>query len=349
MSEEDGDPGRRTEATRDQYTQRFNQLVAQARLTTAGPDGPNAAAHRVTPAALVDHLVGRKRSYAASSWRLMRASAVWGMRQQAAGETAARRREIEAAVERLKAERPDPDAERPLMTSRTKAKRLPMGDLSRIRHAAAAADTAAGSDLMLFLPAANLTGLRPAEWPSAVFRRSPRPGFKYELGVANAKHTNGRGNGSHRALYWTDLPERLVAEVSAWIEIARQPGYDARLESMAKAMTKITRSLFPRRKKWPTLYSPRHEAIARWKAHYWRDRQSRAEELHALATVAALAGHASDKTATTHYARRAKGKIGLDELPVPAAHPDQVATVRQVIRLDWKKERESRPTPKTDV
>jgi hypothetical protein len=200
MSEEDGDPGRRTEATRDQYTQRFNQLVAQARLATAGSDGPNAAAHRVTPAALVDHLVGRKHSYAASSWRLMRASAVWGMRQQAAGETAARRREIEAAVERLKAERPDPDAERPLMTSRTKAKRLPMSDLSRIRHAAAAADTAAGRDLMLFLPAANLTGLRPGEWPSAVFRRSPRPGFKYERIASRALLDRSAGTASRGSL-----------------------------------------------------------------------------------------------------------------------------------------------------
>jgi hypothetical protein len=63
-----------------------------------------------------------------------------------------------------------------------------------------------------------------------------------------------------------------------------------------------------------------------------REGQNPAERLEALAIIAALSGHGSDETASTHYARpdAASGKN-----PVPAADPAEVQNVRQVIKLDW--------------
>lgn len=286
---------------------------------------------------MVDYLVARKARYAANSWGIVRASVTWALERVSSSESALRSRQIEAAIERLRRESPEPDADRPVMTSRMKAKKIPEGDMARIRRLAADAGTATGVNLGRYLNAGTLTGLRPCEWPTAIFRRSLRAGFKFELMVANAKATNGRGNGSHRMLYWPDLPERLVDDVLAWIETARQPGYDTRLDSMGKLMAKATRSLFPNRKKWPTLYSTRHEAVARWKAYYCWNGQSQEERLLALATIAALMGHGSDETASKHYARARKGSGHLDLFQVPAADPDQIATVRRVIELDWRK------------
>src|ERR1035441_3769577 len=48
-------------------------------------------------------------------------------------------------------------------------------------------------------------------------------------------------------------------------------------------MGQITKSLFPRRQKHPTLYTPRHEAAARWKAVYVNSATTDEERLRGLA------------------------------------------------------------------
>jgi hypothetical protein len=152
------------------------------------------------------------------------------------------------------------------------------------------------------------------------------------LVVENAKATNGRAHGPVRTLLWDELAPDVVQNILAWIKIAQDLDYDRRLNTASHALWEITRALWPRRKKWPTLYSARHVAIANWKAFYVRKGQSQVQRLEALAVIAAISGHGSDETASTHYARAnaASGKS-----PVPAADPAQVKNVRRVIRLDW--------------
>lgn len=153
------------------------------------------------------------------------------------------------------------------------------------------------------------------------------------LVVENAKATNGRAHGPVRTLHWEELAPEIVHDILAWIRIAQDDHYDRRLNTIGRALWEITRELWPRRKKWPTLYSARHVAIAAWKAFYLHEGQSPAERLEALAIIAALSGHGSDETASTHYARP---DAGSGKRPVPTADPAEVRSVRQIIKLDWR-------------
>jgi hypothetical protein len=57
------------------------------------------------------------------------------------------------------------------------------------------------------------------------------------------------------------------------------------------------------------------------------------ERLAALAIVAALMGHASDVTASRHYGRPSRDGKGMGNLPIAVADPEEVARIRQVIKL----------------
>jgi hypothetical protein len=316
-------------ATKKAYARRCRQLAVAS--------GQPLDAVGFTPAILVDYVIGRKRSYAANSWRLVRRSVVWQLQDLLVRVDQALAKEIMSAIARLRAEMPDPDHTRKAVTSRTKAKSLPENDLARIEHAALATAAKCATDLVRYLKAGVITGLRPCEWANAELRESTREGFTWMLVVANAKATNGRAHGPFRTLYWVDLPADVLHDINAWIEIASGSDYERRLATMGRLLWKITRELWPRRKSWPTLYSTRHAAVATWKAYYVRPRQNASDRLEALAIIAALMGHGSDDTASQHYARASRASIGGPGLVAPAAEPAEVTRVRQVIDLDFFK------------
>ncbi|WP_271500262.1 hypothetical protein [Bradyrhizobium sp. CCBAU 11357] len=315
------------------YARRCRQLAAAAQRELAKATGQRADTIDLTPTMLVDFVIGKKANYLANSWRVVRSAVICTLENRATlvDETVAT--EIKTVVERLKQEKPAPEKEKKPVTSRTKDKSPTEKDLMRIRHAALARQTEGAIDLVLYFKAAVPTGLRPCEWPRAHFGRSKRDGYRWMLVVENAKATNGRAHGPARTLYWEELEPQVVQDILAWIKTAKDVDYGRRLNTVGHALWEITRELWPRRNEWPTLYSTRHVAIAAWKAFYVRKGQSPTERLEALAIIAALSGHGSDETASTHYARpnAASGK-GL----VPAADPAEVRNVRQVIRLDWR-------------
>jgi hypothetical protein len=59
------------------------------------------------------------------------------------------------------------------------------------------------------------------------------------------------------------------------------------LSSMGSLPADLTRELFPTRNEHPTLYSARHEAIARWKGKYLWPGQTIEEQIAGLAIVVA--------------------------------------------------------------
>lgn len=325
------DRPQRTAATCEAYTRRYQQLIARAKREAAKQGDLDAADVEITPDALASFLIERKSSYAASSWRQYRSAVIHSF-EQIAGADPAYAGQIGAAIARLNAERPAPDPFRPVMTARRKAKACPDDDAERIRHAVLATSAPSRQHLVAFGNVNRVAGLRPIEWAQADFQPSDRPGFAWQLKVANAKATNGRAHGPFRTLYWTDLPPDLVNDMVAWIEIAHQGGYVRLLGTIGKLLRKVTGELFPRRKKRPTLATMRHEAVARWKAHYFREGQSDEERRHALATIAAMMGHVSDATANQHYAR---ARAGRRKFPIAAADPAEVARVRQMMDLHW--------------
>ncbi|MDP1602016.1 MAG: hypothetical protein Q8M03_02000, partial [Legionella sp.] len=186
------------------------------------------------------------------------------------------------------------------------------------------------------LNASNVTGLRPCEWPTAQFRRSEVPGFEWEMKVSCAKANDVRAHGEFRTLRWTHLDAESVTAITDWIFQAHQAeitgAYKTLLSTLRALMFRVTSSLFPKRTTHSTLYTPRHEATARWKAAYVGSATTRDERLHGLAIVAALLGHASDATATIHYGRPRRGENGSSRFPIPTADPDEVARVRRLMQ-----------------
>lgn len=319
--------------TKKAYARRCRQLAAAAQRKLAKATGQRTEDIELTPTMLVDFVIGKKASYMANSWRVVRSAVISKLENTATlvDETVAK--EIKAEIKRLKDEKPAPAKEKKPVTSRTKDKSPSESDMTRIEHEALARQTASTIDLVAYLKAALPTGLRPCEWPRARFGKSTRDGYRWMLVVENAKATNGRAHGPVRTLHWEELAPEVVQDICVWIKIAQDDDYDRRLNTIGHSLWEITRELWPRRKKWPTLYSARHIAIAAWKAFYLRKGQSPLERLEALAIIAALAGHGTDDTATKHYAR---ANAGSDKKVVPTADPVEVQNVRQVIKLNWR-------------
>ncbi|SIO61617.1 hypothetical protein SAMN05443247_08901 [Bradyrhizobium erythrophlei] len=233
-----------------------------------------------------------------------------------------------------------------LRTSQQKQKTGVEDDIERICYAALAADGDNATTLVAAIECGALTGARLTEWPSAVFGPSVVPGYAWQLTLSNGKHGNGRAHGETRTLLFESLSDDLVLQMNHWIAVARaaaeDQSYDTLLDTLEAFMRRLTKELFPRRKKRPTLSSMRHAAAARFKATYVVPAATEEEKLHGLAIVAALLGHASDATASTHYARPREGK---SRFPVPAPLPAEVARIRQ--RYSQPR-RPSRSGPGTD-
>ena len=136
-------------------------------------------------------------------------------------------------------------------------------------------------------------GLRPIEWQSAVVAGST-------LEVLCAKNTNGRAVAEYRPLeldaVFEERPD-FLRTLEQFIQnlhgLARAAGSWATLWSrLASRIARACRSLSVKR---IALYTGRHIAIAT------------AKQIMTPIAVAAFAGHASARTAGTHYARHGTG------------------------------------------
>ena len=184
----------------------------------------------------------------------------------------------------------------------------------------------------LWVVAGRATGLRPSEWEHAELTEGPAGPI---LVVRNAKHTNGRGNGETRRIGLSDIVRLATYTDSphpnqAWEAIKthlanvakekeKPDGFRRYKKACRNTLYRLTKEAGV---KGVSLYTPRHQFAADAK----RANLSRAE-------VAALMGHASDETATTHYGRRIQGRGE----PVPSPDPREVATVRKGMRSSHEK------------
>lgn len=311
-----------TPGTKENYRTRAKQLAEAA----------NEAAGRVlSPTELAEAVVKRRAELSPSSFRQYRTAMKFTMKE------AAERRpdlaeQLHAAIALLDNAPPHPGAknEEVLRTSQQKQKAGLDDDLKRICHAALATKSPQAQRLAGCLVTGSLAGARFVEWPTATFGRSTFPSFAWELTLVNGKQGNGRAHGETRVLRWQSLPEHLVSAMRAWISVAAEAAAEGRYETLQSTleslMCRVTKRLFPRRKQRPTLSSARHAAAARWKQAYVVEATSTEEKQRGLAMVAALLGHASDETATRHYARAREGK---GRFPVPVPDPAEVARIRK--------------------
>lgn len=153
--------------------------------------------------------------------------------------------------------------------------------------------------------------LRPCEWSAASLRRS-------ELRVRNAKATNGRACGESRTIHLGEIyrSPRARESLSELTDAMRdrlgssadQP-YRDRRRVLCRLGARLRRACRSENIKPIALYTLRHAAIATLKRSL------------SPAEVAAMAGHASDRTAGRHYGRRHSGW----DLPTEIGRPSGAA------------------------
>ncbi len=187
-----------------------------------------------------------------------------------------------------------------------------------------------------WMAATLYTGLRPIEWRDAVLIRG-RGSNPTRLVVKNAKATNGRANGSHRTILLSlaSKDQVLAIEVNLdlrdrWMQVEARDGepLEDRFNRLHKAISYLiareARVLWPRRDRVPCLYTARHQFAAD------------AKSALPLPEVAALMGHASDMTATNHYARRVSGS---KDRSIARPLESEVATVRHISEVRFARRR----------
>lgn len=230
-------------------------------------------------------------------------------------------RQFQAALDQLKAApAPAPRIGGPPRTSARKAKSASPSEFEAVLTELAGAPHACAAIAYGLLLYGAEFGLRPGEWPGA----SIGTGF---LVVPNAKRSNDRANGETRSLDLARFPKEFVSGLEEFLSclanaLSNQswaktvyPAARGQLRAACKRAGKWVPSL---RRKLISFYTTRHVAAGRAKSSMPHG------------TVAALMGHASDRTATIHYAR-ARSVKGWGPLRTePAAA--QIATVRPSFR-----------------
>jgi hypothetical protein len=322
----------RTQETEAEYADRFRLLFKKARIELGVSANATVTAFSFTILAFVNWLIAKRVEFTPATWRQYRSAVIFALEKKAEAEPKMAAM-VASAVALLRAASPPGENGLPLRTSASKAKRFKERDLDRVCHLALSGRSPNAPALVHLLQATILAGCRPCEWPSATLRKSAAPGFAWELVVRNAKNTNNRSHGEIRTLRWQTLSPEHLYHLKIWLEIAQLPDYSKRQASLCSLLDDLTNKLFNRRALRPTIYSGRHEAIARWKAQYVNTAQTAEELAEGLAIVAALAGHGSDETATKHYGRPQKGQISC-RYPSPCAEPIEVARVRKVFEVD---------------
>ncbi len=331
----------RSERTCQDYRRRFRQLARMAERRLG--KGFSASAFATL---LIDQV---RTQLSASSWRQYRSAVVFGLNEHRAArpQTA---RAIDAAIRQLQEARACVQRGGRLRTSQQKTKKMPLPDLDAITRSVLAGPSPHRKTLADLLRASDLAGLRPCEWPDAQLRASEADGFKWEICVASAKTTHGRSHGATRTLRFADLDGATLSALTDWIAVARKAGrgtreYERLLKTLRALMARHARKRFPRRLRRPTLYTPRHQAAARWKAFYILAAATPEEREHGRAVVATLLGHANDETQSQHYARPGAGDRGGSCLPIPAADPREVARVIRRFERKWNQLQSNRSSP----
>lgn len=178
-----------------------------------------------------------------------------------------------------------------------------------------------------WLRAGLATGLRPDEWRSTtIMVHEASTGDRIYLFVANAKATNGRGNGAVRSIDITDFSEetklaieQMSADGARW---EADGEFDSVQNQVAQTLYRADNALWPNRKtRTYALYSCRHQFILNHRS------LGVAEE-----NLSAMLGHMVTDTQLTHYGRRGKGWSPDKIIDIALAHPTEAATVKK--RLD---------------
>lgn len=200
-------------------------------------------------------------------------------------------------------------------TSNQKSKHLKISDLSKIFIQSTDMRGKWIRPALLWITANIIVGLRPSEWR---FAHLNIIAGKIIFTVRNAKNTNGRANGEYRNLDLTHLhPDELKlikSQVNAInIHTKDDAGWTQYYQGVRKAIYRITRVALHNKRRYPSLYTSRHQFAANAKSAGMNKVE-----------IAALMGHAIDETAGMHYGKKKHG----GGICLVKASDEEMATVR---------------------
>lgn len=227
-----------------------------------------------------------------------------------------------AAMAKLTSKLAAPRHALPPRTSSGKVKYIKLDDLTKLSGAMLLSPADWPPRAFFFLTAGLVTGLRPIEWQNATLIGNTEDGGLI-IQVANAKHTNGRGNGETRTVttpggWMAEYTLRHMELLANWI--ADGQTYTQYYENSRAAIYEATRRLWPKdKRRHYSLYSGRHQFCANLKLSGNTRRE-----------IADLMGHASEETATAHYGKRRVGYSALapHQVSLPKVEPLPSSPIR---------------------
>lgn len=309
-------------ATIKAYSARVAQL--QKRYQRIHGDGGNLEQ-------FVHATIARKSELSRATWRQYKAALLHVLRctRDRCPKQNTAWKNLDSAIHQLEAESSAGCRKRGVGTSARKAKKIDESDIETLRqyftakqieyakqakHAKHRLAGKAGAMMELL----RLTGMRPCEAATATYEWLTDS--KVRIVVANAKHSNGRGNGSHRTIMLDELDSyeaRALREVGLGDSETGddgQRGVAVTPKQLGRYWGYAVRQALSKRAVYPCLYTFRHQFTADAKKAGLSTEE-----------VAALLGHHSDATATTHYGKTIRGRGGFKASP----SKPEVATVLQ--------------------
>ena len=189
-----------------------------------------------------------------------------------------------------------------LNTSEQKAKKINYKDIKTLIERTKDLQLKWIQPAIVWVVANILVGLRPIEWRQAELVKWDN--HQLMLKVVNAKNSNNRAHGEFRHIDCSYLNSVELGLLRKQLSISSSNSQDDKswqnyYEGCRKTIHAFTRKYLSKRKKYPTLYSTRHQFAANAKSAG----MSKVE-------VAALLGHATDQTAGFHYGKKKHGSGG---------------------------------------
>lgn len=257
-------------------------------------DGSIEDSNNITAIKLSKWLISHKGAYCAATYRQYRAALMMWIQE-------CNQSDCDVAMNILNSVSHTPHMQRNLSnkTSSMKDKKFCDADRQAILNWLSNHQSRYSLVLSVLIQIGGSVGLRPCEWKSARVVKSEYG--EHELHIVNAKASNGRANGDIRILIMNDLSLMMIKVIEQvainFHKLDELGEWEKLYNGCRKTLYRACRDLWPNRKKYPTLYSLRHQFAADAKS----SGMTKIE-------VAALLGHASLDTAGQHYGKRRVGR-----------------------------------------
>lgn len=311
-----------------------------------------------SPLDVVSYAIASRESWSKSNWRQIKASLIFRYTQMGTEHAL-------KAANMIASHSQSACLNRSNKTSAQRLKNVPIEDLEEMLRTIRATKSRYAMILEQWLKLGAIFGLRPHEWTQAqvvwmapsqaqLFERDDEAALEglravgdaweqgsetgrlplsspshlangadseedpcWHLRVLNSKNSNGRSHGLFRHLNLSECSLDLVRQAAEFSHLMANAKandlYEAYYEACKRLLHRLNVKMGKQGRKHIQLYSARHIFTSNAKATY------------TIREVGALMGHATDRTATSHYGKRRHGVTGGDWVKPNEAEVSRVA------------------------